>query len=204
MGRLPELGLYTVAVTPDSHGLYEDDCASEYVSDFPCILEIWKKDGVLHRTGGPAITRYDETSGEVIIKEWYENGKRHRESAPAFIYKHCGFNVEIWYKEGEEHRENAPALIDKSIESGLVINEQWYVNGLLHRNNGAAIVRRDPDSGIAVSEQWYINGKLHRDGGAPAVIVRDENNGLVLTQLRYQHGNEVTATSIANNLDFPK
>lgn len=204
MGSFPELGLYTVEVTSDSSELYKDGRTSDYDSDLPCILEIWKKDGVLHRIGGPAITRYAKDSGEITAQEWYENGKRHREDAPAFMQKYCGFNVEIWYKDGQEHRENAPALIDKSIESGLVINEQWFVNGHPHRHNGAAIIRREPNSGIAVHEEWYLNGKLHRDGDAPAVIVRDENNGLVLTQLWYQHGNEVAVTASSNNLNFPK
>lgn len=204
MGKLPELGVYTVEVTSDSSELYESDCASEYDSDLPGVVEIWKKDGVLHRVGGPAITRYDEDTGEVTTREWYENGKRHREGAPAFIQKHCGFNVEIWYKNGQEHRENAPALVDRSTETGLVVNEQWYVNGRPHRRDGAAIIRRELDTGIAVQEEWYLNGKHHRDNDAPAVIVRGENDGLVQTQLWFQHGEEVNPKSTTDKLDFPK
>lgn len=38
--------------------------------------------GKLHRTDGPAVLRYDRGTQKIYAKEWWVNGKRHREDAP--------------------------------------------------------------------------------------------------------------------------
>ena len=53
-------------------------------------------------------------------KEWWVNGKRHREDGPAFETP-SGYNE--WWVNGKRHREDGPAL-----ETPSGYNE-WWVNG---------------------------------------------------------------------------
>jgi antitoxin component YwqK of YwqJK toxin-antitoxin module len=57
-------------------------------------------------------------------KEWYLNGKRHREDGPAIEYYD---GTKRWYLNGKCHREDGPA-IEHSDGS-----KSWYLNGKLHR-----------------------------------------------------------------------
>lgn len=40
------------------------------------------------------------------VKEWYQNGIRHREDGPAIV----GDAAESWFKNGKRHREDGPAI----------------------------------------------------------------------------------------------
>jgi hypothetical protein len=51
-------------------------------------------------------------------KEWYKNGKLHRENGPAIQYKN-GFKK--WYKNGILYRECGPKIIKH--------NKKWFING---------------------------------------------------------------------------
>jgi len=53
-------------------------------------------------------------------KEWFLNGKRHREDGPACEY---ASGNKHWYLNGERHREDGPAI---EYASG---NKFWYLNG---------------------------------------------------------------------------
>ena len=77
-------------------------------------------------------------------KEWYLNGKCHREDGPA-IERPDGSKV--WYLNGECHREDGPAVEQ---HDGTKI---WYLNGKWHREDGPAIER--PDG----TKHWYLNHK---------------------------------------------
>ena len=77
-------------------------------------------------------------------KEWYINGKLHREDGPA-IERSNGFNS--WYINGKLHREDGPA-----IEQSNGYNS-WYINGKLHREDGPAIEYVDG------YKEWWIKGK---------------------------------------------
>jgi hypothetical protein len=46
-------------------------------------IQDWYLNGRLHRTDGPAITRFDNT--RVYDQEWYLNGQRHRLDGPAVV-----------------------------------------------------------------------------------------------------------------------
>ena len=78
-------------------------------------------------------------------KEWYLNGERHREQAPAVISP--GGSKE-WWKDGERHNEDGPAIIDSD---GF---NAWYLNGQLHREDGPAVIW--PDGYKA----WYEHDEL--------------------------------------------
>ena len=67
-------------------------------------------------------------------KEWYLNGKLHREDGPAIEWASGG---KSWYLNGKVHREDGPAV---EWASG---SKSWYLNGKLHREHGPAIERVD-------------------------------------------------------------
>jgi hypothetical protein len=77
-------------------------------------------------------------------KEWFLNGKRHREDGPAVEYPN-GNNY--WCLNGKYHREDGPAV---EWASGT---KEWYLNGNLHREDGPAIEWAD---GVKL---WYLNHK---------------------------------------------
>lgn len=83
------------------------------------------------------------------VKEWFSNGKRHRENGPAGIAED---GTEYYFQYGLKHRDDGPAVYHSS---GF---ERWYKNGVEHREDGPAYKTQ----GV---EKWYYKGKLHRDGG---------------------------------------
>ena len=86
-------------------------------------------------------------------KEWWVDGKRHREDGPAVEYVDGG---KSWYRDGLLHREDGPAV---EYVNG---DKYWYKNGRLHREGGPALEYADG------GKSWWVNGKLHREDG-PAV-----------------------------------
>ena len=96
-------------------------------------------------------------------KEWYLNGKLHREdinpetglTCPAVEY--ANGNKE-WYLNGKLHREDGPAV--------EYANKYWYLNDKLHREDGPAVEYANGD------KYWCLNDKLHREDG-PAIEFAD-------------------------------
>jgi hypothetical protein len=91
-------------------------------------------------------------------KEWYIDGKRHRDNdSPAIIYAN---GDQYWYVDGKQHRDNdLPATIHVN---GY---QAWYLHGKYHRDNDLpAIIRANGN------REWYVNGKLHRDNNLPAMM----------------------------------
>ncbi len=78
-------------------------------------------------------------------KEWYLNGKLHREDGPA-IEKSNG--EKYWYLNGKFHREDGPAVENTN---GY---KSWWINGELHREDGPAIEYADG------TKVWYLNGNI--------------------------------------------
>ena len=74
----------------------------------------WYLNGKLHREDGPAIEFADGT------KNWYLNDKRHREDGPAFD---CADGTKAWYLNGRRHREDGPAIEDADG------SKSWWLNG---------------------------------------------------------------------------
>lgn len=77
-------------------------------------------------------------------KEWYLNGKLHREDGPAYEYADGNKN---WFLNGKLHRVDGPAV---EYISGTKL---WYLNGKRHREDGPAIERGNGE------KYWYLNGK---------------------------------------------
>ena len=75
-------------------------------------------------------------------KEWYLNGKLHREDGPA-IEEADGHKE--WWLNGKYHREDGPACEWSGGE------KTWYLNDKLHREDGPAVERADGH------KEWYLN-----------------------------------------------
>ena len=59
-------------------------------------------------------------------KEWYINGKRHREDGPAIEFYD---GEKLWYKNGLIHREDGPAT---EYTDGY---KEWYLNNICYGYN---------------------------------------------------------------------
>ena len=76
------------------------------------------------------------------MKQWYQNGKRHREDGPAIEDVYGGKH---WYQNGELHREDGPAIERANGD------RTWYQNDQLHREDGPAIEYANGD------KKWFLN-----------------------------------------------
>jgi hypothetical protein len=95
-------------------------------------------------TGIPCIERAD---GD---REWYRDGKLHREDGPAV---ELADGSREWYRDGKLHREDGPAVERADGD------REWYRDGKLHREDGPAVELADGD------RWWYRDGKPHREDG---------------------------------------
>ena len=78
-------------------------------------------------------------------KEWYLNGKPHREDGPAVEYVN---GHKEWYLNGKRHREDGPAV---ELANG---HKEWRLNGDLHREDGPAVER------ASGRKMWWLNGEF--------------------------------------------
>ena len=80
-------------------------------------------------------------------KEWWLNGKFHREDGPAIEHSD---GTKQWWLNGKFHREDGPAIENSNG------SKEWWLNGKCHREDGPAI--EHPDG----TKEWYLNGiKIH-------------------------------------------
>lgn len=160
------------------------------------VVREWWLRGKLHRHDGPAIEigsvpdrllqRFDATQREMLKyhsvtrwlvehyygdTEWWLNGKRHRQGAPAV----CEINgTEKWYSYGNLHREDGPAV---TYPAG---SKEWWIRGRLHRKEGPA---------VEVAEGYNVLRR--KNYGACEAVHR----------LSYYHSGEVIATPPPSSLN---
>ena len=77
-------------------------------------------------------------------KEWYLNGKLHREDGPAV---ENSYGYKKWLLNGEPHREDGPAI---EYPDGA---KEWFLNGKYHREDGPAY------EGSNGTKEWWLNDK---------------------------------------------
>ncbi len=148
--------------------------------------ETWLVGSKQDRHNGPAVIVRDP-KGQVVLREWYQDGLLDRADGPARIEEHSDIYHEVWCRKGYEHREGAPSSKKVHIPTGLVLEEHWSVRGVEHRDDGPAYVNRDLNSGTLVSAFWSRNGRFHRTDG-PAVITRDPTTGVQTSASWMQNG----------------
>jgi hypothetical protein len=76
-------------------------------------------------------------------REWFLNGKHHREDGPAL---ELADGDRWWCIDGSNHREDGPAF------EGRDGQWMWFVRGLLHRLDGPAVRLANG------TLQWYVEG----------------------------------------------
>ena len=76
-------------------------------------------------------------------KEWFLNGKRHREDGPAY---ESANGTKHWFLNGTLHREDGPAI---EYDDG---SKEWFLNGNLHREDGPAIEWANG------TKKWFLSG----------------------------------------------
>ena len=101
--------------------LEADQRVSTPTTDLQGTVTWRRRDGVLHRTDGPAVIWL---SGGL---EWWEDGKRHRSGGPA-VTKSDGVE---WWEHGKRHRTDGPAVTTSrgTFEWWLNGELQWWENG---------------------------------------------------------------------------
>jgi len=145
-----------------------------YNQDDECILELWCRNGKVHRENGPALKCYYKDVATLI--EWYRDGRRHREDDEPAVssYDESGEIItEKWCIDGKLHRENGPAVITY-FKNGNRHYESWFVEGLQHRDDGPALTNwcdKNRPNDIA-SQYWFRNGEVVFPSGWSSVIFR--------------------------------
>ena len=81
-------------------------------------------------------------------KEWFLNGKRHREDGPAVEHPN---GTKEWYQNDKLHREDGPAI---EYFDGT---KYWYHNGKYHREDGPAI------EFVSGTKVWFLNGTQYTE-----------------------------------------
>lgn len=123
----PRKELKTVLKTNRSILHSEGDCPALVAShNGQLVLRSWFKNGVLTRTGGPAVEMYQD--GRLWMIEWYADGLVHRAGGPAVT--ECGSRWTVyhaWYDRGEPHRLDGPAILQRNSFSPW--NERWFLAG---------------------------------------------------------------------------
>ena len=109
-------------------------------------------------------------------KQWFKEGKRHREDGPAIEHSD---GSKYWYKNGMYHREDGPAV---EYADGY---KEWWIEGNLHREVGPAI---EYPSG---TKRWFKDGNRHRLDG-PAIEYSDGTKHWIL------EGNEFYPLNLNN------
>ena len=118
-------------------------------------------------------------------KEYYFNGKLHRENMPAVIQSNG--SKEYWI-DGKMHRENGPAI---EWSSG---RKEYWINDHLHRENGPAVIQAH--GGF----EYWMNGQLHREDGAAIIWPNGSTKYFVNGKLHRLDGPAITYNSNHNNI----
>ena len=112
-------------------------------------------------------------------KEYYKNGKRHRDGDLPAVEWPGG--TKEYYKNGERHRDgDLPAI------EGIDGRKYYYKNGELHRDGDLPSI----ESSNGTKKYYYKNGELHRDGDLPAI---EEPDG---TKYYYKNGIKYTKEQV--------
>ena len=107
---------------------------------------------------GPATIWY-EKNGDISIKEYRVNNKKHNLDGPASIgyyYKTGVISYKEYWVDNKLHRLDGPAEINYH-ENGQIFFKTYYSYGINHRLDGPAYITYDENGNITCKENW-ING----------------------------------------------
>jgi len=154
------------------------------------VSSVWYRNNVYHNSDGPACIKDMRTWKS---REWWIDGKLHRENGPAIITKWPGgFSRIEYYIGGVRHRVDRPAIVEKTRMG--VSRLDWYTRGELHNDTSPAVLHFHINRKISLRE-WYSHGVFHRDDG-PAREKYTETGELRRTEW-WQHGQRHNANGPA-------
>jgi len=104
------------------------------------MIETVNEKGQLHSFNDKPATEWD--NGFKNCKEWYKNGKLHRDNKPACISVSRCYIRYSFYKNGLLHRVLKPARIE--LREGLKAYEAYYIKGRPHNPIGPSIIYYAP------------------------------------------------------------
>lgn len=105
-------------------------------------------------------------------KEWWVNGKRHRDNGlPAiceWLYDSEPIRME-WFVRDKRHRDDGKHAY--FVTTATETKMEWWVDDQLHNTDGQpAVVIINPITGRTIRKEYWVLGKQHRTNG-PAVEV---------------------------------
>ncbi|MCP1469876.1 hypothetical protein J3E64_001558 [Sphingobium sp. OAS761] len=108
--------------------------------------EEYHRFGVLDRVDGPALTRRDPKTAEVLTERWQHDHQLHRDGgAPAH-----------WWKDPE---------------TKIIVGEEYWENGQRHRADGPAVIARDRETGEVTHEEYHVRGQQIFDRPSPPNVL---------------------------------
>lgn len=81
------------------------------------------------------------------MKIWFQDGKQHREGAPAVTWLN---GSEEYWVNGKLHREDGPA---RSLTEAAIPFKAWYINSCAHRLDGPAFEFENGE------RRWFYEGE---------------------------------------------
>jgi hypothetical protein len=126
---------------------------TENFIELPTIVkhsgEQYHVNGLLHRSDGPAYTKWDKM-------EWWTNGELHRVDYKGNVIGPTVINHGdlLWHVNSELHRTDGPAVL---LSDGTM---RWFIDGKKHRIDGPAVVKYGDNGNL--TEKWYYEGERYR------------------------------------------
>lgn len=119
---------------------------------------IYKKDGLYHREGEPAIIVYYK-SGNVEQELWFQNDDIHREAKPAKTYFQDSekkiIKTEVYFLNNKQHNmDGRPSRIEYDPDTGLVKYEIWLEHGEPQGMKQPMFVQYGERDGSYVEVEW--------------------------------------------------
>ncbi len=125
-------------------------------------------------------------------KDWWVNGKRHRDNElPAIEHKD---KKNEWYQDGKRHRDYLLPAVENSMN-----RREWWSNGELHRDEGLHAVEFKYDYDDDFGKLWYVDGMKHRCHDLPGTVMENGYN-LEWFQCDVNHRN-YELPAIMNDMD---
>lgn len=133
-----------------------------------------------------------------LSKETYmQHGKHHRINEPAVIQYHYRDSKTLeWWVNGKRHREGAPAIVFQRPEMG---RDEWWNNGVMHRLDGPAEYKYFPGNpNIIQPIRFAVNGTVIKPGMRVLQAVDPNTPPERLARLTQFHSKVVSTIAAAN------
>lgn len=164
------------------------------------FLEFYDNDDQLHRSDGPAYSKFRE-NGRLINCTWYNHGQKTRMEdyySNGLLEKQAFYNMS---GQLDRDRREGPAYSEFH-ESGKRKKFVWYDNGRISRNGCPAQLEFDKEGKLR-EENWFINGFECNRGERYPIHIEYNKKGQV-TYEKYKRGGGYREIYYKNNKPIKK